>query len=415
LRFKMLKFSIKNAFRKKSTAILSSIGVGVGVMLVFVIGAFTAGVSAQFADNLTRTIGIVEVIEKDQTGYNSHLPLTMPDELYNTPGVGEFIINYNIEVQAPNYFLSNYSSTLSTPGDSITLYGLNKSLDQNWEGVTTKLLSGRLFNIGANEAIIDSRLIDQQGFSLGLNDQIFVRLDPGGFNISALTIVGIYKQDDNGAPSFVPRQYYLYTDVATTWNLLKDAGENSNIYTSIELRFNADTSQKTQEFVKKINDYSQEGGYAPTFVAAFALSAFFESIESTFAIFDAFAAIIGLITVLAGGMAIIVTQLMSVMTRMKEFAILKSTGWKNRHIFENVIFESLTLGILGAIIGISLGWILIFFLSGDNSLFGSASAIVTPQGIIEVLAYAIGLGVLGGLYPGIKAARVRPVVVLKGE
>jgi putative ABC transport system permease protein len=100
---------------------------------------------------------------------------------------------------------------------------------------------------------------------------------------------------------------------------------------------------------------------------------------------------------------------------MKEFAILKSTGWKNRHIFENVIFESLTLGILGAIIGISLGWILIAILSGDNSLFGSASAIVTPQGIIEVLAYAIGLGVLGGLYPGIKAARVRPVVVLKGE
>ena len=411
----MLKFSIKNAFRKKSTAILSSIGVGVGLMLVFVIGAFTAGVSAQFADNLTRTIGIVEVTEKDQTGYNSHLPLTMPNELYNTPGVGESIINYNIEVQAPNYFLSNYSSSLSTPGDSFTLYGLNQSLDQNWEGVTTKLLSGRLFDIGVNEAIIDSRLLDQQGFSLGVNDKIFVSLDPGGFNTSTLTIVGIYKQEDNGAPSFVPRQYYLYTDVATTWNLLENAGEDSDIYTSIELRFNADTSAKTQEFVKKINDYSQEGGYAPTFVAAFALSAFFESIESTFAIFDAFAAIIGLITVLAGGMAIIVTQLMSVMTRMKEFAILKSTGWKNRHIFENVIFESLTLGILGAIIGISLGWILIVLLSGDNSLFGSASAIVTPQGIIEVLAYAIGLGILGGLYPGIKAARVRPVVVLKGE
>ena len=69
----MLKFSIKNAFRKKSTAILSSIGVGVGLMLVFVIGAFTAGVSAQFADNLTRTIGIVNVIEKDQVGFNSQL------------------------------------------------------------------------------------------------------------------------------------------------------------------------------------------------------------------------------------------------------------------------------------------------------------------------------------------------------
>ena len=411
----MLKFSIKNAFRKKSTAILSSIGVGVGLMLVFVIGAFTAGVSAQFDDNLTRTIGIVDIIEKDQIGSNSHLPLSMPDDLFNTPEVGDYIINYNIEVQTPNYFLSNYSLTLPTPGDALTLYGINKTLDENWQGYTTKLLSGRLFNIGANETIIDSRLLGVAPFSVGINDKITVSLDPGGFNTSTLTIVGIYEQEDNGAPAFVPREYFLYTDLNTIWNLLEKADEFSNIYTSIELRFDVDNSAETQIFVEKINNYSQDGGYAPTFVAAFALSAFFEAFEETFAIFDAFAAIIGLITVLAGGMAIIVTQLMSVMSRMKEFAILKSTGWKNRHIFENVIFESLTLGILGAIIGISIGSILIGFLSGENSLFGSASAIITLEGIIEVLAYALGLGILGGLYPGIKASRVRPVVVLKGE
>jgi len=64
----MLKFSIKNAFRKKSTAILSSIGVGIGLMLVFVIGAFTAGVTAQFQENLSETIGIVEILEKDVLG-----------------------------------------------------------------------------------------------------------------------------------------------------------------------------------------------------------------------------------------------------------------------------------------------------------------------------------------------------------
>jgi len=38
----MLRFSIKNAFRKKSTALLASIGVGVGLMLVLVISDFNA-------------------------------------------------------------------------------------------------------------------------------------------------------------------------------------------------------------------------------------------------------------------------------------------------------------------------------------------------------------------------------------
>jgi len=68
----MLRFSIKNAFRKKSTAILSSVGVGIGLMLVFVIGAFTAGVSAQFQQNLAETVGLVEVVEKGNLGSNSH-------------------------------------------------------------------------------------------------------------------------------------------------------------------------------------------------------------------------------------------------------------------------------------------------------------------------------------------------------
>jgi putative ABC transport system permease protein len=110
-----------------------------------------------------------------------------------------------------------------------------------------------------------------------------------------------------------------------------------------------------------------------------------------------------------------VTQLMSVSSRMKEFAILKSTGWKNRHIFQDVIYESLILGLLGALIGLGIGSILIYILGGSASPLGGASAIITFQGVFEIFAYAFGLGVLGGLYPGIKASRVRPVVVLKGE
>ncbi len=414
----MLKFSIKNAFRKKGTAILASVGVGFGLMLVFVIGAFTAGVNAQFQDNLTRSIGIVEVLEKDVEGRaNSHLPLNLPNKLSDTPNVGNFIISHNIETQAPIYFTSNYSgpSKLQNIGDTLTLKGLNQSLDQNWGGPTTKLLQGRSFTIGNNEAIVDNRLLDAAQFPISIGVNITISLDPGGINTTTLTIVGIYEEEDIGAPDFVPREYYIYTDIQTLWNYLYLAGEETNVYSSIDLRFNVETTEETENFADIINEYSDVGGYSPTFITAVALATFFKSIEETFAIFNAFAGIIGIITVIAGGMAIIVTQLMSVTARMKEFAILKSTGWKNRHIFLNVIYESLTLGLLGAAIGMGIGGILIIILGSGASPFGGASAIVTLEGVIEVLAYALGLGVVGGLYPGIKASRVRPVVVLKGE
>jgi len=414
----MLKFSIKNAFRKKSTAILSSIGVGIGLMLVFVIGAFTAGVTAQFQENLSETIGIVEILEKDVLGReNSHLPINFTNDLYNTPNVGEDIFKLTPESQAPFFYTSNYFGVdkLVNAQDTLTLIGINLTLDQEWGGPTTKILQGNIFNLEENETIIDSRLLSVAQFPVSIGDAIKIKLDLGGTILVNLTIVGVYQEDDIGAPSFVPRQYYIYTDIQTLWDLLDKSGLETNTYSSIKLRFNVKTTQETEKYAEEINTYSESGGYAPVYVTATALSAFLESIEETFALFDAFAGIIGFIAVLAGGTAIIVTQLMSVTTRLKEFAILKSTGWKNRHIFTNVIIESLTLGILGAVIGLTLGSILVLFFSSGGSPFGGASAIITLEGIVEVVAYALGLGILGGLYPGIKAARVRPVVVLKGE
>ena len=411
----MLLFSIKNAFRKKFISILAAIGVGFGLMLVFVIGAFTAGTSAQFQDSLNKTLGVVSVTEKLRGGSDSHLPLNLPQDLLNTPDVGDSILSYNVETQAPDYFTSEYWANLSTFGDRLLLKGLNSTIDGNWGGPTTKIIEGRNFDPNKNETIIDSRLVNIADFPVTVGSNLTINLDLSGNKTSLFTIVGIYEQEDIGAPSFVPRDYYIYTDLETAWNLLDIAGETSDIYTLISLRFNVKGHEDTDEFVEKINDYSDADGYAPVYVTAFSLASFLREIEDTFAIFNTFTSILSFIVVLSGGMAIIVTQLMSISSRMKEFAILKATGWKNRHIFKDVIYESLTLGILGAIIGLSIGATLIYILGGGLLPFGGASAIITWRGIIEVVAYALGLGIIGGLYPGIKASRVRPVVVLKGE
>ncbi len=411
----MLLFSIKNAFRKKFISILAAIGVGFGLMLVFVIGAFTAGTSAQFQDSLNKTLGVVSVTEKLRGGSDSHLPLNLPQDLLNTPDVGDSILSYNVETQAPDYFTSEYWANLSTFGDRLLLKGLNSTIDGNWGGPTTKIIEGRNFDPNKNETIIDSRLVNIADFPVTVGSNLTINLDLSGNKTSLFTIVGIYEQEDIGAPSFVPRDYYIYTDLETAWNLLDIAGETSDIYTLISLRFNVKGHEDTDEFVEKINDYSDADGYAPVYVTAFSLASFLREIEDTFAIFNTFTSILSFIVVLSGGMAIIVTQLMSISSRMKEFAILKATGWKNRHIFKDVIYESLTLGILGAIIGLSIGATLIYILGGGLLPFGGASAIITWRGIIEVVAYALGLGIIGGLYPGIKASRVRPVVVLKGD
>jgi putative ABC transport system permease protein len=409
----MLRFSIKNAFRKKTTSILASLGVAIGLMLVFVVGAYTAGVQYQFKSNLTRTLGIVNIIEESQIGPNSHLPLNITDSLFNTEDVGDLILDYNVETQAPYSYTAEYADKLANSGDRLALVGLNETLDETWNGFTTRIISGRNFEIGQNETIISSRLTSIAGFPTSIGSKIELNLDLIGNITLNLTIVGVYEQYEDGTPPFVPRDYYIYTDIQTVWDARNQSGDATQIYTLISLRFNVNNHDETIEIVERINDFSNNGGYSPLYISAFGLFALYQAIEENLSIIDSFTAILGSITVLAGGMAIIVGQLMSVSSRMKEFAILKATGWKNKHILINIVLESLTLSLLGAAFGLLLGSILIFSLSGNLSPFGNTPIIITWEGIIQVVAYALALGVLGGLYPGIKASRVRPVKVLK--
>ena len=409
----MLRFTIKNAFRKKSTSILSSLGVAIGLMLVFVVGAYSAGVQVQFKSNLTRTLGTVNIIEESKIGPESHLPLNITESLLNTEEVGEFIINYNVETQAPYYYTGAYSDKLANSGDTLAVVGLNKTLDAEWNGFTTRITDGRNFEIGQNETIISSQLASIADFPVAIGDKITLDLDLIKNLTLELTIVGIYEYIEDGTPPFVPREYYIYTDIQTVWDARNQSGDITDIYTLISLRFDVKSHEETKEFVEKIKDLSSNGYYSPVSISAFSLFAFYQAIEENLSIIDDFTAILGIITVLAGGMAIIVGQLMSVSARMKEFAILKATGWKSKHIIINIILESLTLSLVGAGFGLIFGSILIVSLSGNLTAFGATPIVITWQGIVQVVLYAVALGVFGGLYPGIKASKVRPVKVLK--
>lgn len=409
----MLRFSIKNAFRKKSTSILSSLGVAIGLMLVFVVAAYSAGVQVQFKSNLTRTLGTVNIIEESKIGPDSHLPLNTTESLLDTEEVGEFIINYNVETQAPYYYTGAYSDKLANTGDRLALVGLNKTLDAEWKGFTTRITDGRIFEIGQNETIVSSQLASIADFPVAIGDIITLDLNIVKNLTLKLTIVGIYEYIEDGTPPFVPRDYYIYTDIQTVWDARNQSGDRTDIYTLISLRFDVKNHQETKVLVEKIKNFSSNGLYSPISISAFSLFAFYQAIEENLSIIDDFTAILGVITVLAGGMAIIVGQLMSVSARMKEFAILKATGWKSKHIIINIILESLTLSLVGAVFGLIFGSILIFSLSGNLTAFGATPIVITWQGIVQVILYAVALGVLGGLYPGIKASKVRPVKVLK--
>jgi hypothetical protein len=223
----MLKFALKNAFRKKSVAVLSSLGIGFGLMLQFVLGGFSAGITQQVTENFAKALGVVQVTEYGiDTTSQSELPRSIIGDLYATNFSGD-IEGYNVKVELASKFTLPYAPGLPNTGDRLVIVGLNKTLDTAFGGPTSKMKSGTIFNSGSNEAILDSRLIGiSPGFSTSIGDNFSVYINVGTkYN---LTITGVCEQEDSGAPSFVPRAYYVYVDVITAWNLLGLEGDLSD-------------------------------------------------------------------------------------------------------------------------------------------------------------------------------------------
>ncbi|MEE9411357.1 MAG: FtsX-like permease family protein, partial [Candidatus Heimdallarchaeota archaeon] len=128
--------------------------------------------------------------------------------------------------------------------------------------------------------------------------------------------------------------------------------------------------------------------------------------------------IVTIVVIIAGSMGVIIAQLVGVEGRSKEFAILKATGWKESHIMYSVIVESVTLGVVGSIVGIILSMLAIkgIEVAMSRGDFGMPfSPVISAAIIFTAVAIAMGIGILGGLYPGIKASSVRPMEVLQGS
>ena len=256
-----------------------------------------------------------------------------------------------------------------------------------------KLVEGRMFEQGRNEIIV-GRAAASQFANLNLGSNV-------RWGENTWQVVGIFEADGSVAES------ELWCDA----KVLQPAYRRGNTYQSVYARLESpDGFQSFKDTLTSDPRLTVTAVRVPDYYSG--QSEMLRTVISTVGM--GIAALMGIGAIFAA----VNTMYMAVASRTREIATLRALGFGSVAVVFSVLAEAVFLSLIGGTIGAAIAWVAFDGFQTATMNWQSFSQVafafaVTPSLLGQALLYAVGMGLLGGLFPAWRAARLPVVTALR--
>ena len=372
------KLILKNPFRNKTRSLLAIIGIAIGIATIVALGLITA--SLEDSTETTLKEGSAEItatkIGSSLASSSGNLNESYVEELSKVEGVEKTagmlestVIDTSKSSDSSRYGFSLYGAKT----DDLSIVGINN-------------INGSVFNENENELIVGKNLAEEENYTIGDKVDVYGK---------EFKITGIYE---TGSIFYDSAMY-------TCLNKLQNLTDNEEKISSISIKIKKDANLTTVNDKIK-NEYNDT-------LRTITAEEMTQTIDDTLGMINSATTAIEALAIIIGGLGVINTMMMTVFERTREIGVLKSVGWSKKRILSMIMGESIVLTIISGIIGSILGVLAVFILfklNGDNM-----TLIFNINIFIKAFLVALSVGIIGGLYPAIKASRLSPTEALRYE